>query len=626
MIRLLIDGQDVALSSDLSIELYMYNPLFDRKSDYTYNISVDLRYPVNARLYKHINRLHVRTKPLYRSAELYDGARLLLRGTEIILSLQDDIAEIQLVSGNSELNYLAASKNMRMRDLNLGTIQSLTTDVAISSLNGSPSTYNYVCAPVAKVWARFGFGYWQNKDYSASHLLNNLSRPFYKDAESKQTNMLNFATTPNLCPQPYLCSVVEKVAYALGYNVNLNELRDNPTFRNLYVVNSKCTTHYNEMIPNWEVNKFLEEIERFCNVVFLVDPVSKSCLITSVDNYYSQESSVTYICKDDVLDNFSRIYDSDPVSNVSYENVSYNVPGHEFFKYGVLDDDVKSACTISSLTDFGKVGTKATEANYNKMDLWWDIKDRTYFVVSRRKNGSSEDIEGNTMFYYVQPVDFIGKRVDESSSENVSFNILPAPQIPVSLYGFYTYEGAVSEGGGSYARCFTMLPYTLDQSSVEEATEEIGLHEFIKDGVPEEAVPDQMFVAYYIGVKPLFFTVPPPSDALNSKLKWPLSLSVDKFVGFGASDSPTYLADPAKTAIYPNSDLSIATLYNKVWANRLRVDTTEEYRLHFRSKSVLDPKNIFIIDNCKFYCRYLKYTLTSQGLSPTIEGAFFLFK
>lgn len=105
MIRLFIDWMEVALSPDLQLELTSCNPFFSKKGEFTYDLDIDLRYPQNEQIYDHINRSDVLSRSLNREAAIINGPLTIIKGTEIILSVEGDIAKIQIVGGNSELSY-----------------------------------------------------------------------------------------------------------------------------------------------------------------------------------------------------------------------------------------------------------------------------------------------------------------------------------------------------------------------------------------------------------------------------------------------------------------------------------------------------------------------------------------
>lgn len=618
MLQLFIDKQEVALPSDLKFDLFVYNPFFDRKSDYTYDIDIDLSIPQNARIYSHINRLNIVNNHKDRVAELYDGSKLILYGTEVILSIENNNAKIQLVSGNSELNYLAASKKARMRDLDLGVIF-LNEITAKQSLESTSDTFDFVCPPCAKVYKRFGFSYWYNEGRSASLLYNNLSRPYYMDNEQNQMTMLNWCPQPNLRAMMYLCVVVEKVVQAMGYNVEYNALRINKKFKQVFIVNSTETSKVNEMVPNWLVNDFIDGVEKWCNVLFLVDQAKKTCSIVNISDFYNMDSATTFINKDSMVDGVEKDFNADPTREVSYSNIRYNVPNHEWYKYGDIDDNVRQACSVEEYATYEDIRRIGISGFYNQMTLFRAKDSGREYVISRRHNNTI-----NADYNYLQPIDYVGKIVQEDTNDSMSFNIVPAPMVAVSLYGYYFYDGAINNNGGGYGSCFTMIPYAMDQVSEEEVTEGQGLNEFIVGGMSKEAIPDTMFVANYVGVQKCFWPNAQTHQAgAVQKVMWPLSLSVSQFVGFGASDSGSYIAC---NELFEDFDLSIKKLQSDVYAKNECIDTTKEDKLKFYTDEVLDSKKIFVVANARYYCRYIKYKVTIDGVSKEAEGFFFPMK
>lgn len=617
MLHLFIDKQEVALSSDLKIELYCYNPFFDRMSDFTYDIDIDLNIPRNARIYKHIDRLNISSIPSRRTAELYNDNKLIIYGTEAILSVDGNKAKIQLLSGNSELNYLAASQNLTMRDLDMGEIE-LDESIAMKSLLSSSDEFDFVCPPCAAKWSPFGLAYWRNDERSSTRLYNNLNRPYYNNREQGQTEMLSFNRDANLRPMVYLCAIVEKVITAMGYQVKSNVLRTIDRFKYLYIVNTLNTRKFNEMVPNWKVNDFLTNVEKWCIVLFMINPGKSTCDIVTLDSFYKTADRV-YISASDVIDSFERSYDRHRVGDsnfTSYDNVSYKTPDNEFYKYGVLSEDLRKACDWKEYESYEAVKREGIASKYNKMFI--RVKDTgREFVVSKRVIilGVTE-----TPYYYLRPVDYIGEIVDESSSSRLTLNIVPAPMVAVSLYGYYFFEGAVNNNGGGYCSLFTMIPYAIDKISAYEASENKGVNEYIMEGIGEVAVPDTMFVARYLGIQRCFWpSIPKHQEKAFDKLKWPLSMSTDQIVGFGSAEGSSYLSN---NTLYPESDLSIKTMYDEFYSKNINVSGDKDEIIEFCTDEILDSKSLFIIANKLYYCRYIQYEIHADGMRRKAKGCF----
>ena len=119
MIRLEIDGREVALAADASFDIEYKNPFFTKEGEMTYDIDIYLDAGNNAVLYGHLDRDTVTVRPEGRRAVLYDGPRVLVSGKEIVLSVEDGVAKVQILGDNSELNYLAGG-DTSIRDMDFG--------------------------------------------------------------------------------------------------------------------------------------------------------------------------------------------------------------------------------------------------------------------------------------------------------------------------------------------------------------------------------------------------------------------------------------------------------------------------------------------------------------------------
>ena len=132
MTNLYIDGIAVVLPSEFSITVKQENAFFTKNGEYTYDIELSLLVPENAKLYGFLNRLNITDRPAHkRKAVLVADNRVYLNGTEIITGWTDERVSIQLVSGNSELNYFVGSDEL------ISTLEMKETNPVV---NGSVST------------------------------------------------------------------------------------------------------------------------------------------------------------------------------------------------------------------------------------------------------------------------------------------------------------------------------------------------------------------------------------------------------------------------------------------------------------------------------------------------------
>lgn len=117
MTELYIDGQLAVLPEGFSFTFTSENPYFTRSSNYS--MDVELPMPANYAIFKHINRLDVTKKKTILPATLIVDAKSLLYGSAVLLSVEDTLVKVQLVSGNAEFNLLT-NDEIYIDELKLG--------------------------------------------------------------------------------------------------------------------------------------------------------------------------------------------------------------------------------------------------------------------------------------------------------------------------------------------------------------------------------------------------------------------------------------------------------------------------------------------------------------------------
>ena len=118
MTELYIDNKPVMLPTPLDLKVKEQNPLITKNGTFTLDLSLSLMEHNNAILYKHIDRIQTAAEFEGRSAVLTADARVIMNGTEAYISNTNQEVKIQLLSGNSELNYFIGS-DLYISDLEL---------------------------------------------------------------------------------------------------------------------------------------------------------------------------------------------------------------------------------------------------------------------------------------------------------------------------------------------------------------------------------------------------------------------------------------------------------------------------------------------------------------------------
>lgn len=571
MVGLTVDGLQVHILQDTNFEFYKENPFFTKSGDYTYDIDIDLNDPANQIVYQHIDRINSINRPTGRKACLYDDNQIICYGTEIILKKENNILKIQIVSGNSELNYFYAG-DVRIRDLDFGIIPQPTIGYAVSVADHRYPDSNYVFPP-----------------------MNSISgdRPC-----NKITNFANGALTydPNvkLYPQPFLLYYVEKIIKLMGYNLIYNCLLDDERWRRLIIINGYDSLEFAKLLPDWTANEFITYCETFFNVVFLVDSMSRNVQIMSTKKYYIDNSPI-FLDKGEILEEFDRDYESSGDElYIDYNNIEYDLPSTNYYQYAAIDPEVLSKCTIQE-APFGSISLGGD--NWNQFLIFHDSNQNLYFV---RKDS------GNNLQQVMQYQPFIG----DESGDTVTLKIIPC-EIRVEVVTAYHDDSMYGEP----AYYFLAVP-DFYENKVSG-----GFHESVTSGIKDQAS-DKMKVAFFTGLVGLRHMMGGSYSWMN-KYRVPMCYCCEwELLGFTIFrvSSNEILGKPQNMTLSlcgPNGRAAID------FDNNMTVDTSQEHIIKIKTVKKLKPTCMYIINNRKFYCKSLKYTIENGRISKLIEGRFF---
>lgn len=566
MIRLFIDWMEVALPPDLQLELTSCNPFFSKKGEFTYDLDIDLRYPQNEQIYSHINRADVLSRPLNREAAIIDGPLTIIKGREIILSVEGYIAKIQIVGGNSELNYLSGN-GLRIREMDFGTI---TVDAALAkkTLDGCFPQYNFVCPPVYT-------GYATDK-YTFDNRMNVRSESTIYHPETR------------ISPQPYLLYYVEKVVELLGYTLLENFLREDKRWCRLYLVNGYNTYEYAKMLPDWTADEFITEIEKLFNCIFLVNQANNTVRIVDIKSYYNSEKKI-YISE--TIDSIrGKNYNVEDNLYINYDNVSFDFPELTEYKYNRVNEEVLKLCQVTEVEKYTDVWGK-TDEEYNK-HIIYHAKDYNFdFIIA--------SFGGNTR--HMKIVNRFADIKEGMDSDTTLLKIIPAE----------IYVGSDESDLATYG-LFTCA-YARNSNPLDNTTDDIGLNDMILNGVPEVNVPDRIYVALYAGWVSLF-------TGLLPELHYPgykMPMSVTDVFGGGLNLIKFDDEELTLTLLGENG------LYNRYYKGGIKVNTDTECLFSFLMKERLDSKLIYVIENKPYYCKELRYKVSTMGTDNIVDGTFY---
>lgn len=326
MIALYINDMPAIIKSGTSIKLTRENPFFTSAGDYTLDVVLPLSGCMEnlqifgALQYRAVslNFLAGKKFPFRLVTEL-----LTLEGTAIVTNVTQDEVKVQLLAGNSALNFdtLGEDGEKYIDDFDLGraygnlwdkyhpneeqtdvgTMRMLmsapfTIEQTDRLLHGSVEETDCVCFPIWSdtdaawanqhqyaFWGNYSSGdrIWRDDARTYRFILKGNESDFYPDLLEYPPNSMPYTADPPrlhlrdnlvLAPQPYLCIIVERVLGALGYSL---APADNALHQGwmgqAFVANARGTLHFAGCVPHWTVKEFFTELRNLFGVIVLVE-------------------------------------------------------------------------------------------------------------------------------------------------------------------------------------------------------------------------------------------------------------------------------------------------------------------------------------------------------------------
>ena len=574
MTELYIDGQLAALPEGFNITFTSENPYFTRSSNYS--LDIELPMPANHAIFKHVNRLDVTKKKTILPATLIVDARCLLYGSAVLLSVEDALVKVQLVSGNAEFNLLT-NDDLYIDELDLGTISwpnnnqnRFQPPANMVNYYGSVDDIEAVWLPVFYQEAK-----WENLQNDAIYEFG--------------TN--NFTLCPyygRRCVQPYLLTVIKRIVEYFGYTFDTSFF-DNNFLRNVYVCSAVSSNRVAAALPHWTVSEFFDELEKFLCAVTVVNERTKVVSLVGLNDYFT-ESGKEIIPASSLLREFTG-------------NVGYNLPSHTDDGYLRIERDIIEAAYKQEYDSYD-----AMLAAYNGMGD--SDKKSTIFIVGKRYYINYNENDKNTLREVNLYADLI--RDPESSDVETSLGIVPAKiiQFNVGVYG----SVADYDLSRPYTSMVLNIPAVGYQATVAKQ-ERFNVQEAIngdvelkekqgKNGRMEVAVNTGKFNRQnvtYSGQTHAYDYAYPFTDYQQKT-----GAQLTDFLPYSLS-----LNDVCPDSV--GHRLSTLSLFH----------SNIPYTIQFQANKLPDVNKVFLIGNKQYLCEKIETEIDVDGLSKVLKGTFY---
>lgn len=582
MTELFIDGVSVVLPKDFSVPVKRENSFVTKNGEYTYDIALPLTNPINAELYKNINRLNsLQRLETKRSAVLIADNRVYCNGTEVITGWTESTVSIQVASGNSELNYFIGS------DLLISSLDMKTTVPEWGDMEYITKTYpdiDYCLAPVVNRTAGYCINRWA------------YGKPTLEDTYTLQ------ADDSYWFPQPFLCAFVKEVMRALGYDLQVNQIEDT-VFKNLFICHVEETCKWNELLPGWTVKDFFEEIEKMFNAVFVVDNRNRTARLMIKPSYYAGSKSVHVLQVEDIYE--AEIAESEEdVNEMASANVRYEMPDSTYYRMRCLPDDFSKKVKRDVIPESFEAGETDLMARIQKWfsDSGHQKKDVIYTDIANDKEFIYRGRSHNEGWSDFDPINEFKPLERENADSDVELGMVP---VELAFFDLNCYVG-----NDKYRPTKVMIP-VIDSSGnkVDESGESItDVLEQIENWTSTESESQgNLYLAFYIGLvmyEPL----------TSGRYGFPLPFT----------DTYTWTQS---YKYWPTNDKG-ATLalkaFNKLfYEGQYDIDFDKAIKIQTHDPNVYDTRSVFEIRNKRYICKEMEFTLDANGRKGPWTGTFY---
>lgn len=452
---------------------------------------------------------------------------------------------------------------------------SMSSQEAVNTLFGNSPEYKVVYPPIVNYTE-------SNGDMS---ILNNV----------QVGEDISFTDVENISPQYYLLYVVENLITKLGFTKGVNELEDDPVWSRLFIVNPYKDSILQELLPDWTINEFIEQIELFLDCIISIDKVNGRFNIISLNKYFENQD-IVYL--DNVIDDsVEKTFDVDTNYAFAYKYVSYDLPSDKYYNYLKLKDGVRENCSIVSSPEWDDFQTQYEQYYSGPYILHSDDYGLDYVVTDYSVSGETK--KGLII------VDRFKDAGDLDSRDKSSFQIVPAEIEKISIY---------SVTGGRYLIGPAVKKLKTDPGSN-------AINDLINSSEVKSDIPDKLYVGIYYGIQKALNRGPNefPGEYWD---KMPMGSNDRYFI-----QEPTTLGGNQAILTLPDYTITLDGdngLFNRIYKNKREIDTSVEYTFQFLTNTVYKLDRIFVIRNKRYYCKEIRYKITPKGMDKIAEGVFYL--
>lgn len=676
--HLYIENKPAIIKAGTNVKLIRENALLSSQSDRTFDVTLPLYAPENQRIFGPLQRLEISKRPLVGR---HFSFRLLcppeeMAGTAVITSITEEEVKLQLLSGRYALEAAMLDNKGQDRyidELPLGR----AWDVLYNFNYGHDAAFN--SQETIRSYAYDYQKYWLQRAFSPSGRLEELNTyqnfvafPIYATGEgggwanefvvqslveNKQwtvqqfnlratvkNNLLRAADDVYIAPQPYLCYVIERVLFALGFYCSpAHDALRQCWLKDIFIANARATLKLHKMLPHWTVREFFEQCRLFLGIYISTayDPrqqrnVAYINLRRNLIKKINQTNQTNIRPLHHITSAFSYSLEDNPESeekDITRANVAYAFP--DISPLYVLPDEVWENANIVEVNTYEEMEAYKKESNLKSTLFFYEGLIYAYLKVADKEWDFAEvDKAGarRTFSHFIRP--------SRPNGPNDTTEIIPERNINISLKIVPAQIGYFDIVSGSQ--------YLVGNRDTKTWTSANTFYNKQKHYILHFLTADTR--------------TPPPdegyciSDTLLQKEKNPAAQKRD-IIEVGYNPGKSFPAIALDGKVMPEEYPRVAGAYGLTWyplgeGNKLSdslretypfslkgnhpqtiatetlnpgfsISTKAELVISFTDEGQFSPENVYLIQGRRYLCRKLEFTFSTEGLNSLKKGYFY---
>lgn len=626
MTEVYINQQRVFFREGTSLKLTVENSFFQNKGSYTLDVAFPLDIPQNRKVFGAINRIDVSKRQQQFDSTLIVDSRLVFKGTARITNVNASEVKLQLLSGNSRVNFWSRAGKVYIDELHYEYVDTnhsfdgWQTDDAFfgtplikaGTFPGRKGIYCYVptldesgSKPVENCF----MGLWNEQ-----HLMINVAEQaaLYHGGEPMNLGYFIEVNRENICPN--LMFVAGWIFHHMGYTLERND-RDSDFVNGIYIANARNTTTFkrhnqdsnsaDEMsmakaLPHWTVEEFMEQLQKFLNATIVFDDIKKT--VSIIDAAYTD--GIIDIT-DSIEDEYEAeiIDDDDVAANLYDSNVKYKKGESDYHALDMVEQElIESFTQVKCSYEEACTQWDAMQTDERKRTIW--ITERGHYCAEIITDEDGKET-GMTMIRFNH---FGGIVRNSSGNSDIELKISPVATMTDVKMPVFEWDGS---GPNVYRDSFNYR-WTIGQTVVclkntFEAANKPSVWDALHGKEGESSEKEDVMQVFLMDDKAV------ASSFYHLTFQQPFTHYDYQRPNKNVEHQPWSLSMANDESVHNIGELH---------GTARRQNRNTEQRLRFVADVIPSVYSIFLVRNKRYACKKLELKFNDEGMEKEIYGYF----